>query len=139
MAKFLHKKEKGRKKPPLGINLVEIWVDWLIFGEKIPNFWYHKIEKKALTPSMWLCKWTSSFYDTHYAILCYSQSGDYPQEYLARFGYNLNYESNFFKKNPFIFLVSYFEPCIIEIWRFFLKFGRIMAIEKLQKHMILAN
>ncbi len=30
------------------------------------------------------------------AILCYSQSGDYPQEYLARFGYKLNYESSFY-------------------------------------------
>jgi hypothetical protein len=72
------------------------------------------------------------------AILCYSQSGDSPQEYLARFGYKLNYESNFYKKKPCIFLVSYFDPCIIEIWKKFLKFGRIMAIEKLQKHMILA-
>jgi hypothetical protein len=44
----------------------------------------------------------------------------------------------FIKKNPSIFLVSYFEPCVIEIWGFFLNFGRIMAIEKLQKHMILA-
>jgi hypothetical protein len=39
----------------------------------------------------------------------------------------------FILKNPSISSVSYFEPWIIEIWRFFLNFGRIMAIEKLQK------
>jgi hypothetical protein len=40
--------------------------------------------------------------------LCYSQSGDSPQEYLARFGYKLNYESNFYKK----ILLSFWFPTL---------------------------
>jgi hypothetical protein len=40
------------------------------------------------------------------AISCYSQSGDDPQEDLAKFGYKLNKEVNS-QKNPSIFLATY--------------------------------
>jgi hypothetical protein len=42
-----------------------------------------------------------------------------------------------FLKHPSLFLATLHQPCI-EIWRFFLNFGRIVAIENLKKHIILA-
>jgi hypothetical protein len=42
-----------------------------------------------------------------------------------------------FLKHPSIFLATLHEACI-EIWQFFLNFGRIMAIENLNNHMILS-
>jgi hypothetical protein len=53
------------------------------------------------------------------------------QEDLAKFGYKLNMKVNFFNM-LFIFLATLREPCI-EIWRFFFKFFKIMAISKSQK------
>jgi hypothetical protein len=37
------------------------------------------------------------------AILCYSQSGDDPQEDLVKFGYKLNMKENFIKKTLLYF------------------------------------
>jgi len=62
-----------------------------------------------------------------------SQSGNYQQEYLAKFGYKLNVKVKFLKTSFYIF--GYFLP---EIGIFFLSFGRIMAIVKVKKHMILS-
>jgi len=62
--------------------------------------------------------------------------GEDPKEDLARFGYKLNHDSNFFKNHPSTFiLATYFEPCI-EISQLFLAFDRIMAIENLKKLLI---
>jgi len=69
------------------------------------------------------------------AILSYSQSEDNPKKDLAKFDYKLN--MIFKKKYTSIFLAILLEPCI-EICRFFLNFIRIMAIENLKKHSILA-
>jgi hypothetical protein len=66
--------------------------------------------------------------------LCCSQSGDDPPEDLANFGYKLNITvtiSNFY---IFGYLL---EPCI-EIWIFFLRYSRIMAIINRKKLLILA-
>jgi hypothetical protein len=43
----------------------------------------------------------------------------------------------FFFKNIFLYFWLLLEPCI-EIWRFFLNFGQILATENLRKHLILA-
>ncbi len=66
--------------------------------------------------------------------MCCSQSGDDPPEDLANFGYKLNITvtiSNFY---IFGYLL---EPCI-EIWIFFLRYSRIMAIINRKKLLILA-
>jgi len=48
------------------------------------------------------------------AIVCYSQSGDDPQEDLAKFGYKLNMKKKSLETPIYIF--GYLlEPCI-EIW-----------------------
>jgi hypothetical protein len=68
-----------------------------------------------------------------------SENGDHPYEDLARFGYKLNMKAKNFK-NPSIFLATslILDTCI-KIWRFFLNFGRILAIEiNLNNHLILA-
>jgi len=59
-----------------------------------------------------------------------------PKEGLARFGYKLNMKVKQSSLN-LIFWLKYLKPCR-EIWRFFLHFDRIMAIENLNKHLILA-
>ncbi len=49
------------------------------------------------------------------AIFCYSQSGDDPQEDLAKFGYKLNMKINVLK-HPSIFLATYLMNRVLEIW-----------------------
>jgi hypothetical protein len=67
--------------------------------------------------------------------LGYSQSGDDPQEDLAKFGYQAKYD--FFAKHSSInFWLFYVNPCI-EVWRFLLKFDLVLALENLEKQMIL--
>jgi hypothetical protein len=70
------------------------------------------------------------------AILCSSQSGDDLLEDLDKFGYKLNRKIIFLKMLSIIFCYL-LEPCI-EIWQIFLNCGWIMAIEYLEKHLILA-
>jgi hypothetical protein len=67
-----------------------------------------------------------------------SENGDHPYEDLAKFGYKLNMKAKNFK-NPSIFLATslILDTCI-KIWRFFLIFGRILGIENLNNHLILA-
>jgi hypothetical protein len=51
------------------------------------------------------------------AILCYSQNGDNPQEYLAKFfGCKLNMKFSYLKNNASTFFATCFELCA-EIWR----------------------
>jgi len=45
------------------------------------------------------------------AIVCYSQSGDDPQEDLAKFGYKLNMKEKVLK-HPSIIFGYLLEPCI---------------------------
>jgi hypothetical protein len=72
------------------------------------------------------------------AIVCYSQSGDDPQEdwVIAKFGYKLNMKKKVLK-HPSIIFGYLLEPCI-EIWWFFLNFGRIRATENFKMCVILA-
>jgi hypothetical protein len=67
-----------------------------------------------------------------------SENGDHPYEDLAKFGYKLNMKAKKFK-NPSIFLATslILDTCI-KIWRFFFIFGRILGIENLNNHLILA-
>jgi len=62
--------------------------------------------------------------------------GDHLQEDLAKPGNKLNMKVEDFK-HPSIFLATLIEP-YIEIWWFFLNFGRILTTEHLKKHLILA-
>jgi hypothetical protein len=74
---------------------------------------------------------------------CCSQNDDDPHEDdLANFGYKINMKVKYLTNILLytIFLATYLNHIyIVEIWRFFLNFGRSMAIENLnKKHMILA-
>ncbi len=73
------------------------------------------------------------------AMLCYSQSGNDPQEDLARFGYKLNMKVNFLKNILLYFWLLLLEPRIETCWRYSLNFDRILAIENLKMNMILAH
>jgi len=64
-----------------------------------------------------------------------AKSGDDQQEDLARIGYKKNMKE-FFSKTLFYIFGYLLEPRI-EIWRFFFKFGRIMAIKIPKKHLSL--
>jgi hypothetical protein len=67
------------------------------------------------------------------AILCYSQNGDNPQDYLAKFfGCKLNMKFNYLKNNPSTFFATCLN-CVQKYGDFFSIFGLIMAIEKLKK------
>jgi hypothetical protein len=68
-------------------------------------------------------------------ILWCSQSGDDPQEVVAKFGYKINMKVSF--KISFYIFGFVLDSCI-EIWWFFLKFGGILADKNLKKHLILA-
>jgi hypothetical protein len=68
------------------------------------------------------------------SILCCSQSGDDPQEDLAKFGYRLNMRL----KHPSMFLATYFNHVQKSGEIFFLNFGRIMAIDMSKYTMNLA-
>ncbi len=98
-----------------------------------PIFRYHKIGKTPV-PS-WACHafWFQTVF--FWSILCCSQNGDDPQDDLVKFGYKLNIKVI---KNASFYIFSYLLELCIDIWKFFLIFFRIMAIENLKKHMILA-
>jgi hypothetical protein len=66
------------------------------------------------------------------AILCYSQNGDNPQEYWAKFGCKLNMKFIYLKKNPSTFFATCLN-CVQKYGDFFSIFGVIMAIEKLKE------
>ncbi len=63
-------------------------------------------------------------------ILCYNQSGDGPQEDLAKFGYNLTMK-NKIKTSFYIF--GYLLELCIEIWRILFEKIIIMTIEDLKR------
>jgi hypothetical protein len=64
-----------------------------------------------------------------------SQFCDEAQEGLARFGYKLNMKVNFYKRPSFL-LPAYLNHVYLKLWRYFLNFGQIMAIENIKKHLI---
>jgi hypothetical protein len=69
-------------------------------------------------------------------ILCYSQSGDDPQEDLAKFDYKLHMNVIFLKHHSIFWLPT---------WTMYKKYGNvlkidwILAIENLKMHMILTH
>jgi hypothetical protein len=69
------------------------------------------------------------------SILWCSQSGDDPQEVVSQIWIQDKYKGSF--KLSFYIFGFVLDSCI-EIWRFFLKFGGILANKKLKKHLILA-
>jgi hypothetical protein len=72
------------------------------------------------------------------AILYYSQSGDDPQEDLAKFGYKLNTKAIYKKNVLCVLLATYLNHMQTDVWLFFFNFDRILAIKIFRKHMILA-
>jgi hypothetical protein len=79
--------------------------------------------------------WRQSF-NFFGAILYYSQSGDDPQEDLAKFGYKLHMKA-MLKKHPCVLLATYLNHMQTSGY-FFFNFDQILAIEIFKKHMILA-
>ncbi len=64
-----------------------------------------------------------------------AKSGDDQQEDLARIGYKKNMKAKFSK--TLFYISGYLLEPRIEIWRFFFKFGRIMAIKTPKKNLSL--
>jgi hypothetical protein len=70
------------------------------------------------------------------AIFCYNWSGDDPQEEFNHILLPAKYESKILKTSFYVF--GYLLEQCMKIWWFFLKFGWILVIENLKKHIILA-
>jgi hypothetical protein len=101
----------------------------LVFLQSRSSFWVHW----SFTQLHWLCfpgtsygsmqRWLGPhqcFFFGGGQCCVYSQSGNHPQECLAKFGYKLNVKA------------------CSEIWRFVLKLDWILAIENLKKQVISA-
>jgi hypothetical protein len=87
-----------------------------------------------------LC-WELFFFFSRQFWRCSQNDDDPHEEDLANFGYKIKLKVKYLKTS---FSILYFWlptwTIYIKIWRFFLKFGRSMAIENLnKKHMILAT
>jgi hypothetical protein len=79
-----------------------------------------------------------SVYPSPVSILWCSQSGDDRKGRFSQIWLQDKYESNFLKKSFLYFWLNSFNH-VLEIWRFlFLKKFRIMVIENIKKHLILA-
>jgi hypothetical protein len=63
-----------------------------------------------------------------------SENGDHPYEDLAKFGYKLNMKAKKFKNSSIFLATLLIIDICIKFWRFFLNFGRILAIENLNNH-----
>jgi len=83
--------------------------------------------------------WSSFFFVFLGYNFCYiSQSGDDdPQADFNQIKLKPKYESNY-QKSPSIFFLATYLKHACKIWQFFFKFHQQVAIESLQKHLILA-